>query len=187
MALKADPPEVMMLIHDGMSVAQLSQAFHMDAAKVRKLVRDVKPSERKKGGNVDLYPLKEAARYLVEPVIDEETFIRSITRTQDIPPFLQKEYWAALLNKQRYLLQEGDLWPTDDVLAVLAEVFKKLKTGIQLFSDTIESRTELTQKQRQIIDELADGLCLELRRILVEGQFEREHTSEREAVISDAN
>ncbi len=182
---RGTPREDKLVIYDGATIAQLSEMFHMDNAKVRKLLRHISPCGKRRGA--DIYAVKEAAAYLVEPVMDEEKFIRSLTRTQDLPGYLQKEIWQARLNRQKYETQAGDLWPTEDVLSVFGEVFKKLKTGISLFADTIEARTELSAKQRQLIVELSDGLCTELHRVLIDGDYEREHKSEREKVISDAD
>ena len=177
--------EQRLLIYDGASINQLSAIFGRDDKTISKLIRHVKPSGKR--GGKDIYSIKEAARYLVEPVIDEETFIRTITRTQDLPPYLQKEFWAAQLNRQKYQIQEGELWPTDKVLAVFNEVFKRLKMTIRLFEDTIEARTELSQAQRKIVREMSDGLQDMLRRSLIEGDYEIDEKSEREKVISDAD
>lgn len=179
------PQEDRLVMYDGASVAQLSEMFHMDSAKVRKLLRHIKPNGKRKGA--DIYQVKEAARYLVEPVIDEETFIRTITRTQDFPPYLQKEFWAAQKARQDYEIRNGDLWATEDVLSVFAEVFKKLRMGIQLLADAVEARTDLSREQRAVIVELSDGQCNELRRILIEGEYERVESTEREKVVPNAD
>jgi len=181
----SDNQEQRLAIYDGASINQLSAIFGRDDKTISKLIRHVKPSGKRH--NKDIYSIKEAARYLVEPVIDEETFIRTITRTQDLPPYLQKEFWAAQLNRQKYQIQEGELWPTDKVLAVFNEVFKRLKMTIRLFEDTIEARTELSQAQRKIVREMSDGLQDMLRRSLIEGDYEIDEKSEREKVISDAD
>ena len=177
--------EQWLAIYDGVSVSQLSAIFGKDDRTITKLIRHVKPSGKR--GKNNIYPIREAARYLVEPVIDEETFIKTLTRTQDLPPYLQKEFWAAQLNRQKYQIQEGELWPTDKVLSVFNEVFKRLKMTIRLFEDTIEARTELTPAQRKIVREMSDGLLDSLRKSLLEGDYEIDEKSEREKVISDAD
>lgn len=182
---RSTPKADTLLIYDGATVAQLAVIFERSTDTVKKLLRHITPTGRRK--SADTYKLIDAAPYLVKPVIDEETFIKTITRTQDLPAYLQKEFWQAKLNRQKYEVQAGDLWPTDDVLSVFAEVFKKLATGISLFADVIEARTELTKEQRAILVELSDGLRTELRRVLIEGEYERVQSTEREKVISNAD
>lgn len=161
--------EYLQALEDGLNVTELSRLFHRDRREVQIILRDVKPNGVRM--SVPIYRIDEAAKYLVKPNLDVEEYIKKL-RPNDLPPLLTKEFWAGQLNKQKYELQSGNLWPTDDVMAVFANVFKILKQGILLFSDTIEARTELSEKQRSILNELSDGLLVELHRSLIEGDVD---------------
>lgn len=152
---------------DGCSISELAAVFNKDKRTVSEKIRGIKPSGERYG--VPIYHMREAARLLCDPIseADIEDYIKQL-RPNDLPPMLLKEFWNGQLSKQKFELAEGALWQTDDVLRVLTETFKKLKTGVLLFADTIEAKTELTDKQRRIINELSDGLLVELHKTLVE-------------------
>jgi hypothetical protein len=162
-------PELVQALVDGVSLDHLALIFGKDRRSVQMTMRSVKPSGKR--GGYPIYSIAEASRYLMEPLVDIEEYIKKL-RPNDLPPLLLKEFWAGQLNKQKFDLQAGRLWPTDKVMAVFADVFKKLKQGISLFSDTIEAKSELTEKQRKILNKLADGLLVELHRTLVEGDID---------------
>lgn len=161
--------EVVRMLMDGVTLDHLALIFAKDRRSVQSIMRNVQPYGYRK--NNPVYSIAEASRYLMEPMVDIEQYIKKL-RPNDLPPMLLKEFWAGQLNKQKFDLQASRLWPTDKVLAVFADVFKKLKQGILLFSDTIEAKTELTEKQRQLLNGLADGLLVELHRTLIEGDIE---------------
>lgn len=156
---------------DGVTMSDLAIIFHMDRRNCSEKIRNLKPSMIRDGHPV--YRIDEASRHLMDPLVDIEAYIKQL-RPNDLPPLLLKEFWAGQLNKQKFDLNDANLWPTSDVMAVLADTFKKLKTGILLFADTIEAKSDLTDKQRKLINELSDGLLVELHRTLVEGDIDDE-------------
>lgn len=171
MAHRTKPQEHLQALFDGCSISELGAIFCKDKRTVAEKIRNVQPSMMRDG--FPIYPLAEAAKYLVDPAVDIEAYIKQL-RPQDLPPLLLKEFWAGQLAQQKYELNAGKLWPTVDVMMVLASVFKNLKTGILLFADTIEAKTDLTDKQRTLLNELSDGLLVELHRTLVEGDIDAE-------------
>lgn len=166
-------------LFDGVSVSLLAAIFEKDKRTVSQAIRDVEPSGMK--GGFPVYRLKDAAPYLVEPVADLEEYLSKL-KPQDLPAQLQKDFWAAQLSRQKFELNKGELWPTDKVVLALAEAFKKLKTGVMLFSDTVEARAELNERQRKIINELADALLEELRASLLEGKFDGDEEQPEPAI-----
>lgn len=178
MAVRTKPQEHLQALFDGCSISELASIFDKDKRTVSEKIRAVKPSGMRDG--FPIYHLKEAARHLVDPVVDVEAYIKQL-RPNDLPPFLLKEFWAGQLTKQKFELNDASLWPTEDVMSVLAAVFKNLKTGILLFADTIEAKTDLTDKQRRLINELSDGLLVELHRTLVEGDIDADIKPKRQA------
>lgn len=178
MATRTKPQEHLQALFDGCSISELGAIFNKDKRTVAEKIRTVKPSMMRDG--FPIYPLAEAAKHLCDPVVNVEEYIKQL-RPQDLPPLLLKEFWAGQLNKQKFDLNDANLWPTEDVMRVLASVFKNLKTGILLFADTIEAKTDLTDKQRRLLNELSDGLLVELHRTLVEGDIDAEVKPKRQA------
>jgi len=156
---------------DGCSIGELARIFGKDKRTISEKIRGCKSSGMRDG--FPIFHIAEAARYLIDPLVDVEAYIKQL-RPNDLPPFLLKEFWAGQLAKQKFDLNDSNLWPTTDVMTVLADVFKKLKTGILLFADTIEAKTDLTDKQRALITELSDGLLVELHRTLVQGDIDQD-------------
>jgi len=172
----ARPQEYIQALCDGVTISDLAHVFHMDRRNVTEKIRNLKPSMLREGHPV--YRIDEASRYLMDPLVDIEAYIKQL-RPNDLPPLLLKEFWAGQLNKQKFDLNDENLWPTPDVMAVLAKVFKTLKQGVLLFADTIEAQTDLTEKQRRLITQLSDGLLVELHRTLVEGDIDAETKPKR--------
>lgn len=180
MATRTKPQEHLQALFDGCSISELAAVFNKDKRTVSEKIRNVKPSGSRDG--FPIYHLREAASALADPVSPEqiEEYIKQL-RPNDLPPYLLKEFWAGQLTKQKFELNDASLWPTEDVMRVLAAVFKNLKTGILLFADTIEAKTDLSDKQRKLLNELSDGLLVELHRTLVEGDIDSDVKPKRKA------
>lgn len=150
----------------GFSAAWLSRAFDMDVKSVQKRLTRCpsRPSPDNRGTLV--YDLKDAARYLVEPNLSAEDFMK-LARRADLPPTLQQQFWDAMLKRQQYEAKAGDLWPTDRVRDVLRETFQTMKFTMQLWADTLAREESLTPQQREIIVRLVDGLQAEIYESLV--------------------
>jgi hypothetical protein len=162
-------PEHQGLIYEGCSISELAAIFGNDRRTVTEKLRTCPQAGTRQG--YPIYTVAAAAAYLVEPLVDIEAYIKRL-RPQDLPPLLTKEFWAGQIAKQKFQLNDSKLWPTEDVMTVLADVFKRLKSGILLFADTVEAKSELTDLQRKLINELSDGLLIELHRTLVEGDID---------------
>jgi len=89
-------------------------------------------------------------------------------RAGDLPPLLQKEIWDAKLKRQKWEAQAGDLWHTEDVIAVLSEVFATIKSTVQLWPDTVERTVGLEDEQRELLVSMGDTLQDEIYRKLQE-------------------
>lgn len=151
------------MIYEGLNITQLEIIMEMDKKTIReKLFKArVRPSGRRNGA--DIYKLTDVMPYLVKPNFDIETYIREMNHNE-LPKMLTKEFWAGQRSKQDYEEKAGNLWPTDKVVEAVGEFFKLVKMSANLTTDTLERQVELTPQQRIIVQNMMDGMLLELHR-----------------------
>lgn len=166
--------------YSGVTVNYLCQAFNMAPITVKKKLAHC-PIKFKSPGGLVKYDLPTAASYLVKPRFDIATYIRGM-KPQDLPPILQAAYWDAQKKRQDWELNAGDLWPTEKVVAVLADTFKLIKTSVMLFSDSLEQEHGLNEAQRATLTSMADGLMDEVHNSLVRQQ-EMSRTPNQKATL----
>lgn len=167
---------------NGVSVTWLMQAFRMDRQTVKKKLARLLPIGNGSGGQ-PLYDFVQAASYLVKPQVDVGAYIQSL-RPQDLPPLLQKEYWDARLKRQRWEERAGDLWRTDEVRNTFSEVFKLIRTRMQLWVDDLDRAKSLSNEHRLVVTQLVDSLQDDLHRSLIE-LAEQRQTASMKAEIDD--
>lgn len=153
-------------LEKGLSTQALAKLFRLDHGTVKARLIDCPPKgtnekARSVSGLVMYYDLATAAEYLVTPKLTPEQILKHI-QTADLPPQFQKTFWDANLAKQRYEESAGQLWRTEKVQELLGTTFQTLKFTIQLWMDTIETESQVTSKQREIIQRLVDGLQQEM-------------------------
>lgn len=147
-------------IHGGVTTTTLGQIFgleHRDV--VKRLAGRVDPMPTE--GRYMHYRIRDAAPYLCEMKIDPEDLIKSLSPSK-LPPALQDAFWKAQLSRQKYQKERGELWNTARVFEVISKAFKVLRLTILMFVDTVEERTQLSDEQRRIVQELGDGLLAAL-------------------------
>lgn len=155
-------------VHGGVTVGWLAEVFRMDPENVRKRIADCTPLSTHKTGH--RYSLPQAAAYLVKPVtVDIEKYLK-VAGVTGLPTQLQDSYWAALLKKQRWEEEQGDLWRTEKVLSIFAETFTTIKSSCQLWMEDIERVAGLNKDQRVTLTALVDGLLNEIRSKLISKQ-----------------
>lgn len=159
----------------GVTAAWLATAFEMPEPTVRYRLRNCPVKTNKTRGTkmqVHLYDLKTAARYLIAPAYSTREYMKSLKRG-DLPPVLQQAVWDAMLKRQKWEENAGELWRTDAIREVLGTTFQTLKFTLQLWVETIERQSELSDEHRHIIMELVDGLQGDLYESLVRNMAER--------------
>lgn len=148
----------------GVTIAWLAQAFRLAPNTVRsKLATCPVKVERRRGSQMKttLYDLRTASAYLVTPVQSTADFMKAMKRG-DLPPALQQTMWDALLKRQKWEENAGDLWRTSKVRETLSATFQTIKSTMQLWVETIERQTELSSAQRALIVELVDALAQDI-------------------------
>lgn len=161
-----------LIIDKGVSRNFLADYFHKATRTVDERTRPLKPvGFRAKN---PLFDLAAAAAVLVDPKIDIEEWVKSL-RPNDLPTYLQSEFWKAQRNRQVFEEQAGALWRTERVQHVFVELAKTISQQIKLMADNVEQQTGLTQQQREIVQNMSDGLLASIGEALetyVEGYAE---------------
>lgn len=157
-------------VKQGVTVNWLASVFGKTTEWVRQRLVDCPPLSQH--GKSFRYDIKVAAEYLVDPKVDINTYLRQMKST-DLPASLQKEIWDARLKRQKWEAAAGDLWHTQDVMAVLSSTFAIVKSTIQLWPDTVERQEGLTDDQRKLLIRLGDTLQDEVYHGLLDAARER--------------
>lgn len=151
--------ETKAMLYKGANLSQLSILFAMDHRVLVERLHDCPPSGTRNGANI--YKISDCAPYLVKPAIDDiDDRIKKMNHA-DLPKMLTKEYWAGKRSRQLYEQAAGDLWSTQEVVTKVGEVLKIFKMSTRLFVDALSRQTEVTDKQRGILINLADGMLEE--------------------------
>lgn len=154
------------IVHIGATPTELGMMFGMTPQEVnRRIVGKVVPTKTEH--KLPRYRVGDAAPFLCNVEFDVEEYLKGLSPSK-LPPGLQKAFWAALNARQDYEENRGDLWRTQRVVEVLAEVFKALNMTAQMFEDTVSQKHVLTPEQREMIIELSDGLRRSAHTALVE-------------------
>lgn len=153
------------LLFEGASISQLGKLFGMDNRTVQSKITGIEPCGRRAGHPI--YAVKDAAPFLVETQLDVDdieqviTYVRKLNHT-NLPKMLTKEFWAAMTAKQKFEENAGDLWRTDKVSEVFADLVKAIRIPLVLAHDTIANEMELSDGQRRALTHIIDGLLEEL-------------------------
>lgn len=148
------------------SITALSQIFKLDKLTVRKRLVEAEVAGKGRG-DAPLYYIREAAPYLVKPKLDIAATLKSM-RTQDMPVHIRKEFWQAKESELRYKTRAGELWHTQDVIAVFGKVFSEIRDSLQTWDNTLDQATSLTDGQRKLIRQMLFGLQENIHVKLVE-------------------
>lgn len=152
-------------LRKGVSLTWLAGFTRMDRKTVKKRLSDC-PAIGKMSGSETYDPLL-ALSYLIKPRFDIRDYIKTMNPTE-LPPMLRKEFWDAENKRLKYQQTAGELWPTESVLAVLAEAFKRIKQTTQVWADDVEREAGMPREQYVALIARVDALREDLYRTLVE-------------------
>jgi hypothetical protein len=158
------------ILYKGANMSQLSILFKVDDRILKEKMYGIQPVGKR--GNAAIYDVAEVAARMGK--LTEEQVDAAMMRLNhnDLPKSLTKEYWAGLRSRQEYMLKEGELWPTQKVVKTIGELFKLVSMSAKLMVDTVERQVELTDRQRDLIKQHADGMVRDYRRLVLEAQKE---------------
>lgn len=163
-------------VYAGVSASWLAHVFGMDKNTIAKKLSTagVQPAARR--GSVPIYRIPDVAPYLVKPKVDLVTYIKSL-RPNDLPPILNAAYWDAMLKRQKWEENAGDLWRTADVLEVFGDLAFGIKTQVSLWVEEVDRTQGLTQAQRDTITQLSDKLLEQVYQQMIEKPAKRRTSS----------
>ncbi len=163
-------------VYGGVSASWLAQVFGHDKNTVAKKLASagLEVVGRRNGG--PLYRIPDAAAVLVKPKVDLVAYIKTL-RPNDLPPMLNVAYWDAMLKRQKWEENAGDLWRTADVLEVFGDLAFGIKTTVNLWVEEVDRVDGLTAKQRQTVTELSDKLLDKIYQQMVEAPGKRKTSS----------
>lgn len=156
-------------VHDlqnGVTLNWLTQAFRL--TRKQTIARLAKCPVLRAGQNgTKVYEFKVACSYMVDPRMSVAEYLETIG-PNDLPKHLTKEYWGAKLQEQNWRTRAGELWASEDVIAVFGEMFKLIKTKSQLWGDSIDKVEVLSDAQRNTLQTLVDDLIGQIFNALVD-------------------
>lgn len=150
----------------GVAPTMIARIFGTGYDKARERLIHAKPSATL--GGRPIYRIRDVARLFVKPTADDIAQVIAKTNAKDLPPQLQKDFWAAQTARQKYEEEAGQLWRAEVVAEAFMETFKIIRMTANLMADAVERETELTGKQRGIIISITDDMLAELSRKLLE-------------------
>lgn len=161
-------------LYQGLTIRDMVIMFRMDNRTIERRLADVQPSGERRGSAT--WRADEAAPHLVKPVGDFHQFMKR-ANPSDCPPILFKEYWNGQRAKAAFEENNGDLWRTEKVVSILAEVFKNLRTKLLLIPDELDRTTTLSEVQREELMKQVHVALGDIRVRLID-QFTRPATRE---------
>lgn len=153
-------------IRQGVPVRWLSLVFGHTEHVVKRRLKDVRPVDVGAHGN-PLYTVVEAAPYLVEPKMDLKEFLLSI-RDEDLPDDLRLKFWSARRQRNKTLLEEGELWWRAEVVAKFGEILLALREKLQLAPEIIERQTGVTPDQYKLLRGIIDSVQDDMHKTILE-------------------
>jgi hypothetical protein len=155
------------------TMSQIAQMFETDAKTLPQRMKGIIPSGKRNGYKV--YKIREAASRLVKPGFEIEEFIRQMS-PQELHPLLLKEFWNGQRARLTYEKEIGNLWPTEDVVALFAVLENGIRQTMLLVVDDIEREEGFTDGQRRAFRRITDASLTLFKEKLTEG-FQEYHAN----------
>ncbi len=146
----------------GASINQLGQLFDLDRRTVADRLKDVQPCGTR--STFPIYKISEVAELLVVGYMGAG----KLSEAQKLKRAgSEKDYWDSQLKRQKYMENMGDLWRTEKVIEVFADVFKLFRETVVVFADEMEHESGLSNAQIEKVKGFCDGLLIEVQSKLV--------------------
>lgn len=147
------------------TMSQIAQMFQTDAKTLPQRMKGIIPKGKRNGYRV--YDIREAASRLVKPGYEIEDFIRQMS-AQELPPLLNKEFWNGQRARIAFEKEMGNLWPTEEVIALFAVLENGIRQTMLLVVDDIQREEGLTDGQRRAFRRITDASITQFKEKLTE-------------------
>lgn len=148
------------MIYDGVGVAQLARLFGRDAKGVPARIRTVEPVGMR--GGYPIWLVKDVAPFLVQFQGDPTEILKRMNH-KDLPTLLSKDFWGGQLSRLKFEEEDGDLWPTDQIVEMLGEIMQAVRMAWMTLPDAVEAATQMSDRQRAEMRRIADAKLEEIR------------------------
>lgn len=161
------------MLYEGCTVTQLAEIFRMDKKKCSSLLAGLEPSGERQG--FPIYSLFHAASRLATP--SERQLMNTLERMSPskLPTHLQKEFWDARRSRQQYEENARDLWRTHTIVEFIVGILKTVRDSVTVMEDVVARESDLTTKQRQIIQQLVDDLLADIEQRMRDTDVFKQH------------
>lgn len=172
------------MLYEGCTITQLAEIFRMDKKKCSSLLAGLEPCGSRQG--FPIYDLFNAASRLATP--SEKQLMRTLERMSPskLPTHLQKEFWDARRSRQQYEENARDLWRTSTIVDFTVGMLKTVRDSVTVMEDVVARESDLTNKQRQIIQQLVDDLLSDIERRFRETDIYKSYTNSLHADEDDS-
>lgn len=143
------------ILYQGANLSQLGILFKCDHRVLKQRMHGIQPVGKRQ--NVEIYDIAEVASRMGKLTVEQVDAAMKRLNHDQLPKQLTKEYWNGKRARQAFEREEGDLWPTDKVIAEAGDMVKILSMELNLLIDGIERQAEMSEKQRNIAKSLVNG------------------------------
>lgn len=147
------------------TMSQIAQLFQTDAKTLPQRLKGIIPAGRRAGYKV--YDIREAASRLVKPGFEIEEFIRQMS-PQEMHPLLLKEFWNGQRARHAFEKEQGNYWPTEDVVELMAVLCQGIRQTLLLVADDVNREDSLSAGQRKVFRRIVDAAINSLQEKLTE-------------------
>lgn len=173
-----DYTQDLMDIKSGVTVTWLATLYGIARRTVEARLNGCPVLKRSKSG-APLYDLTVAAGYLSSRKRDVMAALK-VAKEDDLPLPLQQRFWKTKILRNKWELDAGMLWQTEDVVAVFGDTFKAIKNALMLWVDNLELLGSMTKEHRETLLKQVDSLSEEIHKTLVEMPKKRQTKSLRD-------
>ena len=172
-------------IRDGVTVTWLSSLYGLARKTIEKQLVGCPVMKRGKN-DAPLYDLTIAAAYLSSRKRDIAAALKT-AKEADLPAPLQRQFWQTKLLRNKWEMEAGEMWATEDVLDVLGEVFKIIKNNTMLWVDNLEQTATLSKEQRENLVSYVDELNTTIHAEIVKLPDRRQTPSFKDTELVEIN
>ena len=165
-------PAITQMAAQGITIADLSALTGRTAGEIEGELLGVKPLRgvQQRGRVYDLYEALGALGAKEDPAETAKAIESAITRMKpsQLPAALSKEFWQGQQARLTYQQEVDLLWKQARVQRAMGELLKVMRQSLTLMTDNVDRQTALTDRQRTIIQGIADATLAECRDTIAE-------------------